>query len=447
MKLILFDLDGVLVSAKDIHYQALNHALGPYAISQEDHHGRYDGLTTRTKLAMLTADKGLPASEHETIWQRKQAITLQMFAAMPRNESLCGMFAALKAEGYLLGCCTNSIRRTALTALSKIGVIEYCDIILSNDDVQNPKPHPEIYWKAMSMMRCLPDETLIVEDNPHGLLSATRSMAQVWRVTSPSEVTLKGIQKRLRGAPVTVKWQDQNLNVLIPMAGAGSRFEKAGYTFPKPLIEVGGKPMIQVVVENLGLDANYIFVVQKAHREKYNLDSVLGLIAPNCRIVETDGMTEGAACTALLAREHIDNDAPLLFANSDQFVEWTPAEFMYRMAESQADGGIVTFKATHPKWSFAKIDGSGFVTEVAEKNPISDDATVGLYYWKHGADFVTYADHMIASGERVNGEFYVCPVFNFAIRDGKKIRAHEARRMWGLGTPEDLAYFVEQHCG
>jgi len=447
IRLILFDLDGVLINAKDIHYAALNGALGGrYAITREEHHGRYDGLTTRTKLRMLTAEKGLPADEHEEVWSRKQAITLEMFSTeIGRNESLCEIFARLKQDGYLLGCCTNSIRRTALTALAKIGVIEYCDIILSNDDVHNPKPHPEIYWKAMSMMGCLPDETLILEDNPHGLLAATRSMAQVWRVARPEDVTLDEIQSRLCGVPVRVRWQDSNLNVLIPMAGAGSRFEKAGYTFPKPLIEVQGKPMIQVVVENLGFEANYIFVVQRAHRYHWNLDAMLKLIAPNCTIVEVDGVTEGAACTALLASKYIDNDHPLFFANSDQFVEWDGAEFMYRMQESKADGGIVTFKATHPKWSYVKVDDNGFVTEVAEKNPISNNATVGYYYWKRGSDFVKYANQMIEKGVRVNGEFYVCPVFNEAIADGKNVRIKEVERMWGLGTPEDLRYFVENY--
>jgi len=113
------------------------------------------------------------------------------------------------------------------------------------------------------------------------------------------------------------------------------------------------------------------------------------------------------------------------------------------MQETAADGGIVTFKATHPKWSFAKIDENNFVTEVAEKNPISDNATVGYYYWKHGSDFVKYAEQMIEKDIRVNGEFYVCPVFNEAIADCKEIRTHTANGMWGLGTPEDLEYFLK----
>jgi dTDP-glucose pyrophosphorylase len=136
--------------------------------------------------------------------------------------------------------------------------------------------------------------------------------------------------------------------------------------------------MIQVVVDNLSLDANFIYVVQKSHREKYNLDTLLNLITPNCTIVEVEGVTEGAACTALLAKEFINNDNPLFFANSDQFVEWDSNEFMYKMQETNIDGGIVTFKSIHPKWSFAKLDDNGYVSEVAEKNPISDIASPRL---------------------------------------------------------------------
>ena len=244
---------------------------------------------------------------------------------------------------------------------------------------------------------------------------------------------------------MTPKWKNEKLNVLIPMAGAGSRFEKAGYTFPKPLIDVNNKPMIQVVIENLNLDANFIYVVQKSHREKYNLDTLLNLITPNCRIVEVDGLTEGAACTALIAKEFINNNNPLFFANSDQFVEWDSNEFMYKMQETNCDGGIVTFKSTHPKWSFAKINDDGLVSEVAEKNPISDNATVGFYYWKYGSDFVKYAENMIKNKIRVNNEFYVCPVFNQAIQDNKKIRTFTVEKMWGLGTPEDLDNFLKNY--
>jgi HAD superfamily hydrolase (TIGR01509 family) len=450
VKLVIFDLDGVLVEAKNIHYDALNEALGKYSISWQEHLSTYDGLKTTQKLQMLTEQKGLPIEDHDVIWDTKQHITLQKLKELKPNQTLQSVMDALVNDGYKIAVCSNSIRKTVLTVLSKLGIMEYMDYIISNEDVQNSKPHPEMYWRAISKMGCLPEETLIVEDSPYGLLAASRSKAHVLRVKNPTEVTYTNIFKKLteiemgktNGLP---KWEDNKLNVLIPMAGAGSRFQQAGYTFPKPLIDVQGKPMIQVVVDNLNIEANYIYVVQKEHREKYNLDTLLNLITPGCKVVEVDGLTEGAACTALLAKEFINNDNPLFFANSDQFVEWDSTEFMYKMNETDADGGIVSFRSTHPKWSFAKVDESGLVTEVAEKNPISDIATVGYYYWKKGSDFVKYAEDMIEKDIRVNNEFYVCPVFNQAIQDGKQIRTFDIPKMWGLGTPEDLKYYLENY--
>jgi HAD superfamily hydrolase (TIGR01509 family) len=447
IKLIIFDLDGVLVEAKQIHYEALNKALGEkYSISWDEHLSVYDGLKTNQKLNMLTQHKELPVKSHSKIWSDKQKYTLEALSNLQPNAQLQVCMNSLISNGYKLAVCSNSIRKTVLTVLSKFDIIDRFDLILSNEDVKNSKPHPEMYWKAMSMMECLPEETLIVEDSPYGLLAASRSKAHVMRVGSPKEITYNNIYKHLNNqVNMTPKWKNEKLNILIPMAGAGSRFEQAGYTFPKPLIEVRNKPMIQVVVENLNLDANYIYVVQKSHREKYNLDTLLNLLTPGCKIVETDGLTEGAACTALLAKDYIDNDNPLFFANSDQFVEWDSNEFLYKMQETDADGGIVSFTATHPKWSFAKIDENGLVTEVAEKNPISDIATVGYYFWKHGSDFVKYAEQMIEKNIRVNNEFYVCPVFNQAIEDCKEIRTFNTEGMWGLGTPEDLNYYLEHY--
>jgi dTDP-glucose pyrophosphorylase len=298
----------------------------------------------------------------------------------------------------------------------------------------------------MSSIGVLPDETLIIEDSPVGLQAAVRSHAEVLRVSNTLDLTLNKIENKLQKNKnmKKPKWSDDKLNVLIPMAGAGSRFEKAGYTFPKPLIDVNGEPMIKVVTDNLNVDANFIYIVQKNHREKYNLDTLLNLISPNCKIVEVDGLTEGAACTTLLAKKLIDNDQPLLIANSDQFIEWDSNEFFYKMNETNAEGGIVTFRSTHPKWSFAKINEEGLVTEVAEKNPISDIATVGVYYWKRGSDYVKYAEQMIEKNNRVNNEFYVCPVFNEAIKGKTKIRIFEIEKMWGLGTPEDLNVFLSK---
>ena len=451
IKLIIFDLDGVLVEAKNIHYDALNDALGKeYSISWNEHLSTYDGLKTNQKLNMLSEQKGLPTELHKDIWNHKQKLTLQKLKQLEPSDVLIELMGSLVERGYKIAVCSNSIRKTVLTVLSKLGIMEFMDYIVSNEDVENSKPHPEMYWNAISKMKCLPEETLIVEDSPYGLLAAARSKSHILRVKNTEQTNLKNINNKLKQIEMGEKtsspaWRDETLNILIPMAGAGSRFEKAGYTFPKPLIDVKNKPMIQVVVENLNIKANYIYIVQKSHREKYNLDTLLNLITPNCKIVEVDGLTEGAACTALLAKEFINNNQPLFFANSDQFVEWDSNEFMYKMNETEADGGIVTFEATHPKWSFAKINEKGLVTEVAEKNPISNIATVGYYYWKHGSDFIKYAEKMIQEDIRINNEFYVCPVFNQAIADGKEIRTFNIDKMWGLGTPEDLKYYLENY--
>jgi HAD superfamily hydrolase (TIGR01509 family) len=451
MKLIIFDLDGVLVEAKNIHYNALNEALGPkYSISWNEHLSTYDGLKTFQKLNILSERKGLLKDKHNEIWDTKQKITVQKLKTLKPCNKLIDIMVNISQAGYKIVVCSNSIRKTCLTVLSKLGIMEYMDLVISNEDVQNSKPHPEMYWTAISKMGCLPEETLIIEDSPYGLLAASRSKSHILRVKNTKEVTWNNINKKLtqinKGKKIkSPKWHDDNLNVLIPMAGAGSRFKQAGYTFPKPLIDVKNKPMIQVVVENLNIKANFIYIVQKSHRKKYNLDTLLNLITPNCKIIEVEGITEGAACTALLAKKYINNNKPLFFANSDQFVEWDSNEFMYKMNETSADGGIVSFEATHPKWSFAKVNKQGLVTEVAEKNPISNIATVGFYWWKKGSNFVKYAEEMIQENIRVNNEFYVCPVFNQAIKDKKEIRIFNIDKMWGLGTPEDLKYYLENY--
>lgn len=445
---ILFDLDGVLVDAKLIHYEALNRALeevdSKYVISWSMHLSTYDGLKTNQKLELLTRHMGLPTEKYVQIWTRKQEITLELISNLNPDIRLIEIFKQLKREGYTLACCSNSIRRSVLTMLSKIGIIEYMDLILSNEDVKNSKPHPEIYWQAMSSLGKFPKDVLIVEDSPPGLLAASSTGASILRIAHPKDLTYEALHSKLKNNNFAQipRWENKSMNVLIPMAGRGSRFQKAGYTFPKPLIDVNGMPMIQRVISNLNIDANYIFVVQKEHREQYHLDTMFKLFVPNFTVIETDGVTEGAACTVLLAKDLINNDQPLLMANADQLIEWNSNDFMYKMQEHQSDGCIITFTSAHPMFSFAKSDDNGVVTEVAEKNPISNQATTGHYYWTKGSDYVKYAEQMVAKNKRVNNEFYVCPVYNEAIEDGKIIRTYHIEKMWSLGTPEDLNHYL-----
>ena len=450
IKLILFDLDGVLVDMKNIHFDALNESLGEdYSISWEEHLSIYDGLKTNKKLEILSERRGLPVEKHKEIWDKKQKITFNLLDQLTPNKNLIDLMEELTKNEYKICVCSNSIRKTILITLSRLNIIKYIDLIVSNEDVKNSKPYPDIYWKAITKMGFLPEETLIVEDSPYGLLAAHRSKSHVFRVKNSTELSIKNIIQKIsqinNEEKKPPKWEDEKLTILIPMAGEGSRFKQEGYILPKPLIDVNGKPMIQVVINNLNINANYIYIVQKQHREKYNLDTLLNIITPECKIVEVDGLTEGAACTVLLAKDFINNNNPLFLANSDQFVEWDSNGFMYKMNETNSDAGIVTFKSTEPKWSFVKVNEEGMVNEVAEKDPISDIATVGFYYWKHGSDFVKYAEEMIKNNIRVNNEFYICPVFNEAIKDNKKIRIFDVSKMWGLGTPKDLDYYLENH--
>jgi HAD superfamily hydrolase (TIGR01509 family) len=452
--LCIFDLDGVLIESREIHYEALNRALEKidkkYVISRDEHLSVYDGLSTTKKLNLLSKNKNLPKELFDDIWKEKQKATNELLFSLKINHSVDYIFTHLKMKGWRIAVASNSIRDTVRVALHSIGVLGLVDYIVSNEDVKHPKPHPEMYWRCMIALNALPENTIIVEDSHIGREGAIKSGGVLYPVKNAEDLNSKRFlhyveQFEQTNKNINVPWRNDRMNVLIPMAGAGSRFAQAGYTFPKPLIEVNGKPMIQVVVENLNVDAHFIYLVQKEHYEKYNLKQLLNLITPGCDIIQVDGITDGAARTTLLAKELINNDEPLLMANSDQFIEWNSNEILYAFTADEVDGGIVTFKATHPKWSFAKLGEDGFVSEVAEKNPISDNATVGIYYWKKGSDYVKYAEQMIDKNIRTNGEFYTCPSFNEAIADGKKIRNKQIDKMWGLGTPEDLNYFLENH--
>ena len=452
IKLIVFDLDGVLVETKKLHYEAFNKALRDvdtkYEITLEEHLSKYDGLSTRKKLDLLGREKGLSGMEFERIWMRKQLYTSQMLRELKSDDRIINVLSKLKNDGYTIAVASNSIRGSVKITLLKLGFLEYIDFYLSNEDVRHPKPHPEIYLRAIIESSSSPKETLIIEDSIVGRKAANESGAYLMGINNPTDIIYENIINYINSINSSYrkpKWQGGKMNVLIPMAGAGSRFEKAGYTFPKPLIDVRGKPMIQWVVDNLNVEAKYIFIVQQSHFEKYNLKETLSNFCPNNEIIQIDGITEGAACTTLLAKQYIDKDEPLIIANSDQFVEWDSDEFIYSCSASDLDANILTFNSTHPKWSFAKLNDLGFVTEVAEKKPISDLATAGIYYWRKGSDYVKYAEQMIDKNIRVNSEFYVCPVFNEAIQDNKKVRTYNIDKMWGLGTPEDLEHFLKNY--
>lgn len=451
IKLLIFDFDGVLADLKEIHYESLNKALAlvnpNFVITREEHISTFDGLSTRKKLQLLVSLKGLPYDKIEKVFQDKQTFTMTLLKShLEIDIRLNFILNLLKEEGYLIYVASNAIRETIEVGLDKLGILNIFDRIYSNEDISNQKPHPQIYLKCMVEAGVMPSETLVVEDSKHGRAAAVLSGAHVCGIDNPTDLTYNKIKYAIeRVKPVTVKWAGKDTTVLIPMAGSGKRFKDQGYELPKPLIDIMGKTMIQWVVENLNIDANFVFIVQKEHYEKYNLKSHLNLLAPGCKVVLAGEERKGAAWDTLLAKNYINNDNHLLIANSDQFVEWDSCDFMYNMLSNDCDGGILTFKANETKWSYAKTDELGYVLEVAEKKVISENATVGIYYWKRGSDYVRFAEQMISKDIKINNEFYVCPVFNEAIEDNKKLKIYPAQKMWGLGTPEDLDYFLNNY--
>jgi dTDP-glucose pyrophosphorylase len=237
------------------------------------------------------------------------------------------------------------------------------------------------------------------------------------------------------------------LEIVVPMAGRGSRFATVGYQQPKPLIPVKGVPMIRLVIANLTpvRSHRFTFICQREHLDRFELAGHLKAWAPDCRVIGIDRVTEGAACTVLLAREQIDSDHPLMIANCDQYIDADIDAYLAHQDDAGLDGLIMTMTADHPKWSYVGFDPAGKVNRVVEKQVISDQATVGIYNFRRGRDFVRAADRMIDRNLRVNNEFYVAPAYNQLIEDGAKIGVYdigaEGAGMYGLGVPEDLIAF------
>jgi NDP-sugar pyrophosphorylase family protein len=239
------------------------------------------------------------------------------------------------------------------------------------------------------------------------------------------------------------------INIVLPIAGKGSRFSEAGYKLPKPLIPVHGIPMIEVVVNNIRplCEHRFIFVALREHLEHLNMEETLNRIAPGCIIVPVNEVTEGAACTVLLARDFINNDSQLMIANSDQWVNIDINEYLEVMNTQRADGLIMTMWADDPKWSYVGFNEEGQVSNVVEKKVISNEATVGIYNFRRGSDFVNAADQMILKNLRVNNEFYVAPAYNEMINNQAKVSIFNVGKefdgMYGLGIPSDLEAFLK----
>lgn len=440
-KLAIFDLDGVLVDLKDVHFHALNYALescGYAPISKDDHLARFDGLPTSTKLKML----GVCDSDFEKIGDLKQKETLRQVAiGVNYDPSLVRVMARVSEKGFKIAVVSNAKRETVKQCLHQLELQDLVSNVITPDTYLNaPKPSPRMYEVAMEKCGAKPSTTIIFEDSPAGLKGAYESGARVVQVSGKLDLkqVLDAINEEQK---YKYFWYD--LAVIIPAAGKGQRFKDAGYATPKPFMPVNGKSMLLSVVENLGVSSSIGFVVQEDH----NTQERSAELRKTGSVVLLHEYTSGTAWTCLIACEALGiNDCParpLLIANSDQILEWDHIAFYYFCQNTSLDGVIVVFDCPEKseRWSYCEVN-DGLVSRVTEKDPISEVANVGVFFWKKSSDFVKYAERMIVQNRRVNGEFYLAPVYNLAIEDGKKIGVFRVDKFHSLGTPEDYTKYV-----
>jgi NDP-sugar pyrophosphorylase family protein len=238
------------------------------------------------------------------------------------------------------------------------------------------------------------------------------------------------------------------MKIVIPMAGSDELFRKHGFPFAKPVIEIDGRPLVEHSMECLKVvdGAEFVFIVRKEDDLRFHLREVLQLLDPACKTIRADGETAGAACTALLAVEHMMNEEELIIANADQILAFDLNDAILSFRERELDAGTVVFESVHPRWSFVKTDENGQVIEAAEKRPVSRNATAGIYYFRKGRDFVEAAQAMILKGADVNGGFFVCPTFNELILAQKKIGIHQIDREQyiSLATPQAVEEYEQE---
>jgi len=453
-KLAIFDLDGVLADLKELHFEALNEALHDWMfepITREEHLTRFDGLPTMVKLEML----GITGNDANRVCEKKQEITLRRMPEFCKaSPNLQSLIRNITKSGWAVGVCSNAKYTTVELCLRLMGIYHLLAIkIHSPDFVRNPaKPSPIMFLNMMMCAGSCPTHTVIFEDSPTGLYAAHASGAKVVQVDIPLCNDPMAEMFVLNNLIVReyYEYEWSYLNVLIPAAGDGRRFRNAGFDRPKPFIKMpDGRTMLENVVSNLRVRACKNFVVQRVYSIYLN-QIVMGdgeYLTRRCGTSVVDGVTRGTAETCLVMAPTVNSDQPLLIANSDQMLEWDAAAFYYFCRNTHLDGVLVVFDCPERdhKWSYCKVGVDGLVKEVAEKAPISSIANCGLYFFKRGSDFVKYARQMIEKDVRVNGEYYLAPVYNEMIADGKKIGIFKVDKMWGLGDPESFKAYVESH--
>lgn len=447
---IVFDLDGTLVETRDLHKRALNAAILKVAglsfvISDDEHAARFDGLSTAQKLRMLNIHKGLAPEMNKAIWDAKQLLTDELVRKEVRpDERIVTMFKTLRAMGFPIGVASNCIRSSVDLILKQIGLYDLVDMSLSNDDVEQAKPAPDLYLRAAKSFGTMPDRLLVIEDAPFGWQAALMAGAHLTRVSCPDDVTLEAVLGRV-GELNAAK---PPITVIVPLAGEHTVVHTAqgGRQALHPCTyDVAGVAALQHALRSLASRRHprkIVFVV----RGNELPDSLLLKCAEYgpCAVVRLDAPSRGAACSAIAAAAHIHPDAPMLIFDGCHVVEWGDNHDIDTLLEARTDAAITVVHSTDSRWAYVDVDAEMNVLQVQEKLPISRLACTGLYLWKTGASFLHDAQASVQKNARMQGRFYIAPVLNELLMRAGTVSTVEVRQMLSLRTPAEIREF-ERH--
>jgi len=418
IKLIISDLDGVLVDSKHIHYDAFNLALAQinekFIITHEEHLSIYDGLSTRQKLKLLVSKKNFPVDKCDTTWRTKQMFTRQLFKTnISSQPCIIDTFKKLRQQGFIICVASNCIRQSVIDLLQGIGIIDLVFNIFSNEDVQYPKPNPEIYKKAMKHFKMTTDQTLVMEDSAHGKQSAILSGAHLMPIHSPKDVNIENIMEYVNN----IETSPAPVQILIPIAGKGIEYGvglKKNVDVPWPLVIFKGKTLLEHVVSELkppsDIPFKFIFIVQRKHSVDFDLSTLLTSItnyAPIC-IIETDEPEIGALDNILRSDFDITS-APLIISNASQLIG--DNRKLYGCLDKNCTVLTHIPQNHRDTWSYITKNKLGEVLDIQEGNKISNEGTTGIFIWNNGRGFVEAATNAVLKKElQHNGKFYVSAV-------------------------------------
>lgn len=462
IRLVVFDLDGVLVESRDLHYEALNKALEEgagtqYVISREEHECVYDGLSTNQKLKMLEVAKGLPKDLHKVVWQKKQDYTESMVKAILKpTENILNAIKSLKKMCLPVCVASNCIRSSVKTILETVGLMPYVDVFLSNEDVENPKPAPDLYLKACATFGVPPGNTLVVEDSTKGFEAASRAGCNMLRVSNPNDVTEDSVKGRIR----ELETLTEDVTIVLPLSGPYPEIWQARETpeMPLYLTDIAGESVLELIGESLRsrrYNATYIFVVKESVAKAFDVEALCAKAVDYAplKVVKVKTDTLSSIHTILQTPpEYIPDNIPLLVADGHHLPVWKDGASLDDLLGSHADAAMTVLQSTDPRFSYVRLNtnsrssmdalskqGPNSVIEVTMgARPSSNLAASGLYYFKQASYFKKAAKAVIDANERWLGRFYSAQLFNEMVKDGKVTEALHLKYSWSLRNVNEI---------